>query len=66
LNIFCTARPREAHRVKVPHFTLHLARPIKALHARCPIKIRFVLTDNGKEFADGLFGLRKRDESGTP
>ena len=38
---------------------------LKALHARCPIKIRFVLTDNGKEFTDRLFGLRERAESGT-
>jgi len=38
---------------------------LKALHARCPLKIRFVLTDNGKEFTDRLFGVRKRAESGT-
>lgn len=40
-------------------------RVLKALHARCPLKIRFVLTDNGKEFTDRLFGVRKRAESGT-
>ena len=38
---------------------------LKALHARCPVKIRYVLTDNGKEFTDRLFGVRKRAESGT-
>ena len=38
---------------------------LKALHARCPLKIRWVLTDNGKEFTDRLFGVRKRAESGT-
>lgn len=38
---------------------------LKALHARCPVKIRFVLTDNGKEFTDRLFGARKRAESGA-
>jgi transposase InsO family protein len=29
----------------------------------CPIRIRTILTDNGKEFADRLFGLRRRAES---
>jgi transposase InsO family protein len=38
---------------------------LKALHARCPVKIQYVLTDNGKEFTDRLFGARKREESGT-
>ena len=30
----------------------------------CPIRIRTILTDNGKEFTDRLFGLRKREQSG--
>ena len=30
----------------------------------CPLRIRTVLTDNGKEFTDRLFGLRKRSPSG--
>ena len=30
----------------------------------CPIRIRTVLTDNGKEFTDRLFGLRKRAATG--
>jgi transposase InsO family protein len=29
------------------------------------VKIQYVLTDNGKEFTDRLFGARKREESGT-
>ncbi len=30
----------------------------------CPIRIRTILTDNGKEFTDRLFGLRKRAATG--
>jgi transposase InsO family protein len=38
---------------------------LKALHARCPVKSRFVLTDHGKEFTDRLLGARKHAESGA-
>ena len=31
----------------------------------CPIRIRTVLTDNGKAFTDRLFGLRKRAATGA-
>ena len=31
----------------------------------CPIRIRTILTDNGKEFTDRLFGLRKRSATGA-
>ena len=31
----------------------------------CPLRIRTVLTGNGKEFTDRLFGLRKRAASGA-
>ncbi len=30
----------------------------------CPMRIRTILTDNGKEFTDRLFGLRKRAATG--
>jgi len=38
---------------------------LEAMQARCPANIRFVLTDNGNEFTDRRFGVRKRAESGT-
>ncbi len=31
---------------------------LKALHEACPIKIKHILTDNGKEFTDRLFASR--------
>ena len=31
----------------------------------CPLRIRIILTDNGKEFTDRLFGLRKRTATGA-
>jgi len=31
----------------------------------CPLRIRTTLTDNGKEFTDRLFGLRKRAATGA-
>ena len=37
---------------------------LNALSKQAAFKIRFVLTDNGKEFTDRLFGRRKRSESG--
>ena len=37
---------------------------LKALHKACPIRIRTVLTDNGKEFTDRLFGSRARQPTG--
>jgi len=37
---------------------------LRDLERACPIRIRTILTDNGKEFTDRLFGLRKRAQSG--
>jgi len=37
---------------------------LKALAKACPIKITKLLTDNGKEFTDRLFGARDRPPSG--
>ena len=37
---------------------------LRDLERACPMKIRTILTDNGKEFTDRLFGLRKRAASG--
>jgi len=38
---------------------------LRDLERACPIRIRTILTDNGKEFTDRLFGLRKRSATGT-
>ena len=37
---------------------------LRDLQRACPIRIRTILTDNGKEFTDRLFGLRKRNPTG--
>ena len=37
---------------------------LKALHQACPIRITKVLTDNGKEFTDRLFGNREKQPTG--
>ena len=37
---------------------------LAALHKACPIKIKRLLTDNGREFTDRLFALREREASG--
>ena len=37
---------------------------LRDLERACPMRIRTVLTDNGKEFTDRLFGLRKRSPTG--
>ncbi len=37
---------------------------LKALHNACPIKIKHILTDNGKEFTDRLFVSRARAPTG--
>ena len=37
---------------------------LRDLERACPLRIRTVLTDNGREFTDRLFGLRKRAASG--
>ena len=37
---------------------------LRDLERACPIRIRTILTDNGKEFTDRLFGLRKRVATG--
>ena len=34
------------------------------LHKACPVHIRTILTDNGKEFTDRLFGARAKQASG--
>ena len=34
---------------------------LRDLERACPLRIRTILTDNGKEFTDRLFGLRKRE-----
>lgn len=39
-------------------------RLLRDLERACPLRIRTILTDNGKEFTDRLFGLRKRTQSG--
>jgi transposase InsO family protein len=38
---------------------------LRDLERACPIHIRTILTDNGKEFTDRLFGLRKRPATGA-
>ncbi|MEW6037697.1 MAG: IS481 family transposase [Pseudomonadota bacterium] len=48
-----------------PNKTAAAARAfLHALHKACPIKITKLLTDNGKEFTDRLFGSRARAPSG--
>uniref|UniRef100_A0A3B0MHX4 Integrase catalytic domain-containing protein n=1 Tax=Arsenophonus endosymbiont of Trialeurodes vaporariorum TaxID=235567 RepID=A0A3B0MHX4_9GAMM len=37
---------------------------LRDLNRACPMAIHRVLTDNGKEFTDRLFGLRKRAATG--
>lgn len=37
---------------------------LRDIERACPMRIRTILTDNGKEFTDRLFGLRKRAQSG--
>lgn len=37
---------------------------LRDLQHACPLRIRTILTDNGKEFTDRLFGLRKREATG--
>ena len=37
---------------------------LNAVHKACPLKIRTLLTDNGKEFTDRLFGKRAKQASG--
>jgi len=37
---------------------------LRDLERACPIRIRTILTDNGKEFTDRLFGLRQRAATG--
>jgi transposase InsO family protein len=38
---------------------------LAALHKACPIRISRLLTDNGKEFTDRLFGSREQGASGA-
>ena len=37
---------------------------LRDLERACPLRIRTTITDNGKEFTDRLFGLRKRAATG--
>ena len=37
---------------------------LRDMERACPLRIRTILTDNGKEFTDRLFGLRKRAATG--
>lgn len=37
---------------------------LAAVHKACPVRIRKVLTDNGKEFTDRLFGTQDRQATG--
>jgi transposase InsO family protein len=37
---------------------------LRELHQACPVRIQKVLTDNGKEFTNRLFGARERAASG--
>jgi transposase InsO family protein len=37
---------------------------LKELASACPMKIRKILTENGKEFTDRLFALRQREPTG--
>jgi transposase InsO family protein len=49
-----------------PNKTASSARAfLKALHQACPIRITRLLTDNGKEFTDRLFGSKDRQATGT-
>lgn len=48
-----------------PNKTAAAARAfLNALHKACPIKITKLLTDNGKEFTDRLFGSKDRQPTG--
>ena len=38
---------------------------LRDLDRACPMRIQTILTDNGKEFTDRLFGLRKRAATGA-
>jgi len=38
---------------------------LRDLERACPMRIQTILTDNGKEFTDRLFGLRKRASTGA-
>ena len=38
---------------------------LRDLERACPMRIRTILTDNGKAFTDRLFGLRKRAATGA-
>jgi transposase-like protein len=55
-------RPRHSARVFIRIFEARTAanarRFLRDLERACPIRIRTILTDNGKEFTDRLFGLR--------
>ena len=64
------ASPRGGHPARVfvriygSKTAANARRFLRDLERACPLKITRILTDNGKEFTDRLFGLRKRAASG--
>ena len=44
--------------------TVNARRFLRDLERACPMHIRTILTDNGKEFTERLFGLHKHVQSG--
>jgi len=52
-------------RVFQPTTAANARRFLRDLERACPMRIRTILTDNGKEFTDRLFGLRKRAATGA-
>jgi transposase InsO family protein len=56
---------RWVHLAIKPHKTAAAARSfLNGLAKACPIRISHILTDNGKEFTDRLFGSRARQATG--
>lgn len=49
----------------LPKTGANARRFLRDLERICPLRIHTVLTDNGKEFTDRLFGLRKRSATGA-
>jgi transposase InsO family protein len=62
-------RPRHSARVFIRIFKARTAANARSflrdLQRAYPIRIRIILTDNGKEFTDRLFGLRRRAATGA-
>jgi len=51
-------------RLYTAHTAANARRFLNALAKACPMQIRTLLTDNGREFTDRLFGTRARQPSG--